>query len=151
MPLPVPSNGPARVLVVDDDDLQRSALARMLRHSGFETFEAANHDEAIAALAKQSDLLAVISALEMRDQGGLELLHDVRKRIPSARRVLISASFPEATSEKAFASGVAHACILKPCTLEEIATAIKGGVPDETGEPSTRETSVAPTSNRNAE
>jgi CheY-like chemotaxis protein len=141
----------ASVLVVDDDELQRSALARMLRRSGVETLHAANYDEAIAILAKQSDFFAVISELEMAGKDGLELLDEVRRRIPSARRVLISGSFPEGTSEQAFASGVAHACVLKPYTMDEIVTAIKGGVPDETGEPSNRGTSVAPTSNRNVE
>jgi CheY-like chemotaxis protein len=121
----VPEKVAARVLVVDDDELQRRALARILRCSGYEVLLAGTYDEAVATLEKESDIFAVISDLKMPGKRGLELLEEVRRRIPVARRILISGSFPEGTSESAFSSGLAHACVQKPASIEEILTAMK--------------------------
>jgi CheY-like chemotaxis protein len=117
----------AHVLVVEDDEFQRNAISRLLRHSGFEPLLAANYGEAMAVLEGGSDVIAVISDLEMPGPGGLELLAEVRQRVPLARRVLMSGSFAHGSAEQASRSGIAHSCLLKPARLEDLLTAIKGG------------------------
>jgi CheY-like chemotaxis protein len=119
----------ARILVVDDDELQRRAMVRLLQRSGFEPVVAGNYDEAIGALEKEQDLFAVVSDLQMPGRSGLELLGEIRNRMPSARRVLVSGSLAKGEAEQIVLSGLAHACVMKPGTPEEILSAIRGSVP----------------------
>ena len=77
-----------RVLLVDDDDLVRTALSRVLRRE-FDVVTAVDAADAIAKIA--DDLYAVITDHDLGPGlDGPAVLAEVRRRAPNARRILMS-------------------------------------------------------------
>ena len=62
----------ARVLVVEDQDNERRAMARLLTMEGYDALTAKNADEALSRIAEPISL--VITDLKMPDASGVELL-----------------------------------------------------------------------------
>jgi len=78
-----------RVLVVDDDALLRRASGLVLAPH-YTVISAACIDEALAELEREAAAV-VVSDLDLgEDRDGLWLLHDVGRRWPSTRRVLLT-------------------------------------------------------------
>ena len=69
--------GHGRVLLVEDNDDARDALAALLQSQGFEVVEARDGDEALAAaLAHRPDV--VVMDLDMPGKSGLEVAREIR-------------------------------------------------------------------------
>ena len=76
---PIRRRGPAKVLVVDDNSDAATLVARILRRAGFEVAEAHDYHVAIATMANEPDLAAVLSAFSIAGSGAaLKLLDAVR-------------------------------------------------------------------------
>jgi signal transduction histidine kinase len=69
-----------RVLVVDDEPLVRSTLARSLRRAGSEVLEAGNGAEALEVLGCQRDVDAVLLDVDMPMMDGREALRRILAR-----------------------------------------------------------------------
>jgi CheY-like chemotaxis protein len=70
---------PGRVLVVDDEERQRAALAAMLSEAAFETQVAADGQEALERLTTfNAD--AIVADLIMPRMNGFELLRSLKER-----------------------------------------------------------------------
>lgn len=80
-----------RVLVVDDDEGIRDTFAFALRHSGFETYVAADGRQAIHVASQTPTDVALID-LCLPDMSGLSVLHEFRASRLS-RHVLIMTGF----------------------------------------------------------
>jgi CheY-like chemotaxis protein len=79
-----------RVLVVDDEEIQRRGTAHGLRHEGFEVEVASGCGEAMEVLGTKS-IDVVLLDLMMPRVNGLELARMIRSRFPAIRIVLTSA------------------------------------------------------------
>lgn len=79
----------ARILLVDDDALVRTALARALEASGHRVRQADNGARALQALGN-GPVDVVVADLVMPEMDGLELIRTVRARFPAARIVAMS-------------------------------------------------------------
>lgn len=80
----------AHLLIVDDDDLNRQLLIRMLQPE-YKLSEASNVLGALEILEKESSSIRlVISDYLMPGQSGLELAKEVRRRWPSISFVLLT-------------------------------------------------------------
>jgi DNA-binding NtrC family response regulator len=78
-----------RILLVDDDDMSRQAVHRMLERAGFDVESTGNGRQAIENY--QSDRIdLVITDLIMPDTDGLEIIQGVRGKNPAARILAIS-------------------------------------------------------------
>jgi EAL domain-containing protein (putative c-di-GMP-specific phosphodiesterase class I) len=66
-----------RVLIADDEELVRGALARVLERAGFEVSVASDGDEA-AAMAKAERFDVVVADVCMPGRSGVELLRELR-------------------------------------------------------------------------
>jgi CheY-like chemotaxis protein len=109
-----------KIVIAEDEVLLRLMLADVLREQGFEVFEAADADEAIAILKCAPDVDVVISDMRMRSsQDGLSLASYVRSHCPGASLVLASA-YIASPFEAVF-----DAIFLKPFNPQQIATWIK--------------------------
>ncbi len=78
-----------RILMVDDEDSVRMALARALRGAGYEVIAVSSVHEAKQQLATEPFDL-VISDLHMPIEGGLELLQSIRETDPEIPVILIT-------------------------------------------------------------
>jgi EAL domain-containing protein (putative c-di-GMP-specific phosphodiesterase class I)/CheY-like chemotaxis protein len=77
------------ILVVDDEDGVRNALARALRNAGYSVTPASSVQEAKSKLSSMTFDL-VISDLHMPIEGGLELLQSIRESDPELPVILIT-------------------------------------------------------------
>ena len=116
-----------RVLVVDDEALNRQVFQTMLSETGFEVVLAENGPQAMAALAHQTIDLVVMD-LRMEGQSGDRVTHHIRQieqqqgrdRIPI---IMVSASAME--SDRALAMGAGcDAFLEKPVQIQPLLRAI---------------------------
>ncbi len=109
-----------RVVLVDDSDLFRRALARLLRvYCGIRVAaEAANGRDGFALAARlQPDL--IITDLEMPELDGLRLIELLRREYPSMRSILVSCHDGPALHAHSLRHG-ADAFIPKECLPTEL-------------------------------
>ena len=78
-----------RILLVDDDDLSRGAVHKMLERAGYSVQSTGHGSEAIARYKTEpADL--VITDLIMPDTDGLEIIQELRRTHPAVRVLAIS-------------------------------------------------------------
>lgn len=84
------------ILVVDDDPLLNSVTVNIFEDAGFVALAAADADEAMAILESRSDIALLLTDINMPGSiDGLALAHEVRKRWPSIKIVIVSSRVPE--------------------------------------------------------
>lgn len=83
---------PRRVLLVEDEDMVRKVVSRMLTSRGFEVHAAASGSEAMALFdapeIEEFDLL--VTDLMMPDGGGLGVARNLTARMPDLKVLLVS-------------------------------------------------------------
>jgi len=79
-----------RVLVVDDEKLQRELVGGALKKQGYTVVEAGSAEEALAVVAKTFPEVALLD-IQMPGRSGLELLADLKKINPELQAVIVSA------------------------------------------------------------
>ena len=78
-----------RILLVDDDDLSRGAVHKMLERSGYVVYSTATGQEALAHFRREAPDL-VITDLIMPEVDGLEVIQQLRRDNPGVRILAIS-------------------------------------------------------------
>ena len=125
-----------RMLVVDDDRVLRERLARAFRDRGFDVSTAADADEALAALASAEPDRAVVD-LRMPGRSGLELVRDLRERLPAAKIVVLTGYGSIAGAVEAMKLGATN-YLSKPADADDVLAAFEGSLDesdDRPGEP----------------
>jgi len=78
------------ILLVDDDDLVRETVAGILADRGYGVHKAAHGREALAILAREAAVDAVILDIMMPEMEGIEALREMRKHRPALPIIMIS-------------------------------------------------------------
>jgi CheY-like chemotaxis protein len=86
------------ILLVEDEAESRYALARILRHHGYDVMEAADGDEALDLLAK-SQFELVITDIKMPNRNGLVLTAHIYVKWPEMPILLMSGYVSEAVGK----------------------------------------------------
>ena len=82
-------NGNARVLIVEDSEIQRMMLADLVRLWGYDTDTASDGLEALEKIPVFRPRV-VISDLQMPGMGGIELLKALRSRVSDVACIILS-------------------------------------------------------------
>ena len=107
-----------RVLMVDDDDGFRGALAAAMGARGFAVTPVPNGSAALAWLrAHECDL--VLLDLKLPDMSGLEVLERIRERSSAIEVILLTGHGTIDTAVSAMRSGAFH-FLTKPCSPDEV-------------------------------
>lgn len=93
--VPVHGSGGPRVLVVDDQTVNRELLAEMLRRAGCRAVMAAGGAQALRMLAEEEGIALVLIDQMMPDMDGWECLRLARESGIAVPFVLVSAAAPE--------------------------------------------------------
>jgi two-component system response regulator RegA len=112
------STGPRRVLIVDDDDTYRTALARAFERRGFAVSAASSANEALAFIERQPPDYASID-LRMPGGSGLALVRQIKERQPSAVVVVLTGYGSIATAVEAVKLGAAD-YLTKPADAADL-------------------------------
>lgn len=111
-----------RLLLVDDDPLLASTLARALYDRGFQVTIAHDAGEALKALAEEVPDCAVVD-LKIGGESGLALLPKLRRAGPDTRLVVLTGYGSIATAVQAMKLG-ANEYLTKPTDADAIVAAL---------------------------
>jgi putative two-component system response regulator len=118
---------PATVLIVDDDDAFRRALARTLSAAGYACVEAGDAPAARELLAESDDVAAVLCDVRMPGESGLDLLKQISADLPDVAVVMVTGVDDPATAQLAFDIG-AYGYLTKPFERNEILVSLAGAL-----------------------
>jgi CheY-like chemotaxis protein len=78
-----------RIMVVDDDDLFRAMLNKLLHNAGYSVIVA---ESGIEALSRQQDdpVDLIITDIIMPDKEGIEIIMELRKKYPATKIIAMS-------------------------------------------------------------
>jgi two-component system response regulator (stage 0 sporulation protein F) len=112
------SSNVKRILLVDDEENARAALARILTREGYEVFTAGNGCEALEHL-QISPVELVITDINMPEMNGMSFLRELNRLYPGIVVIMITAygeveSYIEAMNLGAFEY------INKPVRMDEL-------------------------------
>lgn len=120
------SDGPPKILIVDDDRMLLRGMQRVLVARGYEVIACNDGAEALTHIAR-SDLDAVVSDLAMPNMGGVELLRAVRAHgldVP----VILATGEPSIDSAVAAVEHGAFKYLMKPVAIEELEATVAKAV-----------------------
>lgn len=114
---------PQSILVLDDEEVARSKLARVLGKEGYQVFEGADGEEGIRVfMEKKIDL--VLADIKMPKKSGLEVLHEIKKLTDDAEVIMITGYGDENTAVEAMREGAIN-YIRKPIDIDQMLAAIE--------------------------
>jgi cobalt-zinc-cadmium efflux system membrane fusion protein len=105
------------VLVVDDDEVLRRVLRRVLAQAGYEVLLAASVEEALQPSARTPQL--GLLDLSLPDGNGVELARTLHARMPGLPLVLMTA-YPNRVQEQPEAASQFLRVLTKPMNLDEL-------------------------------
>ena len=124
------------VLVVEDEATVRAALVESLAAWNYETLEAANGEEALAAIAAHRDRIdVVLSDVVMPVMGGIPLFHTLQEREPNLPMVMLSGHPMENELKDLQAEGLAG-WMLKPPGMADLVRLLDRALHDDPSTPS---------------
>src|SRR5215831_929043 len=117
-----PRANPATILVVDDDEMLRQVLSRVLTRGGHVVLPASDAARALQLASEHSPQLAIVD-LCLPDRGGVELANALRERGARMPLILMTA-FPLRLREHPDLTKQFNKVLTKPINLEELRHAI---------------------------
>jgi DNA-binding NarL/FixJ family response regulator len=106
-----PSTSPVRILVVDDSELMRRSLRKLLeqRDEWSVCSEAANGREAIEK-AQQSSPDVIVLDFQMPEMNGLDAAREIRRRSPQIPILMVTLHMSPQLAQQARTIGIRGAC-----------------------------------------
>ena len=117
------------ILVVDDDEMLRSAIVFDFKRKGFHTLEASN-GRAAFEIVKKNNVDVILSDVRMPDGDGVELLKQVKELNPNLPVLMFITGFADMTLEDAYDMG-ADAVFSKPFDRKALLATILRALTDK--------------------
>jgi ATP-dependent Lon protease len=111
-----------RVLVVDDEEMARANIERVIAKLGYQTETAANGSEALRKI-ESGGFDLVITDLKMEKMNGQQLLESIKRIAPSVDVVMVTGYATVDSAVDAFTKGAAH-YLAKPFKLDDLRATI---------------------------
>jgi CheY-like chemotaxis protein len=120
-----PRTGTETVLLVDDDEMVRNFVERVLRQHGYTVHAAADAEAALAVCAREAaSIRLLLTDVVMPGMNGAELAVRVRSLLPGVRVVFMSGYTDEAIVDRALASATAS-YMQKPLTVDGVTRKVR--------------------------
>ncbi|CAH2602049.1 Histidine kinase [Rhodovastum atsumiense] len=119
------TGAPARLLLVDDDDLVREMLAAQLEDLGFATLVAGSGAEAVALLEAGEEVDAMVSDLSMPAMNGVTLIRQAHALRPQLPCFLLTGYVGE---RAALGAADSFTLVRKPVRVQTLAARIEAGL-----------------------
>jgi DNA-binding NtrC family response regulator len=117
---------PARILVVDDEEVVREVLTRLLTEAGYDVASVPTAEEGLEELERGPAALLILD-LMLPGMGGLEMLRTVRERVPEQMVLVITAFGTVETAVQAMKDG-AFDYLTKPFRNEEVLITVRNAL-----------------------
>ena len=115
-----------RILVVDDEELNRDLLQQILDREGYQVAIAANGQEALALL-RQETFHVVLTDLKMPGMTGVEVIRELKMLAPSTVGIIHTAYGSVETAVEAMKAG-AYDYVTKPVRRDELLVVIQRAI-----------------------
>ena len=125
--LPQKPQEPAKLLVVDDEEIVLVALRDLLRQQGYAVFTAKDAVHALGLL-KAHAFAAVIADERMPQLSGLEFLAEVKRAQPECSRLLVSGALDGSTVMDGINKVELFRFVLKPWDRHDLLRAVADAV-----------------------
>jgi CheY-like chemotaxis protein len=109
---------PLRILIAEDNYINRRLLLLLLRNLGYEAVATENGRECLEAVLTESYDI-VLSDIDMPEMNGIECTAQIRRAGLDLPIIAVTASFPELTREQCLDSGM-NGYMTKPVNVTEI-------------------------------
>ena len=113
------------ILIVDDDEVYRTRLARAFVDRGYDVRTAHDHDSGVALATTESPEFAVVD-LKMPGKSGLELVKALREIDPATKTVVLTGYGSIATAIDAVRLGATY-YLSKPADADDIVASFARG------------------------
>ena len=110
--------GGERILIVDDEEINREFLQEVLTHQGYDVRTAANGLMALELLKREA-FHAVLSDLKMPELSGVDLIRQLKELAPFTIGIIFTGFATIETAVEAIKAG-AYDYVTKPFRIEEI-------------------------------
>jgi PAS domain S-box-containing protein len=128
----VPLSHEGTVLVVEDENLLRRAVARQLRRRGFEVLEAADGSAATDLLREQGGKIdAILLDLTIPGRSSQEVVVEAAQARPDLK-VIVTSAYSEEMVTAALSSPLIRAFVRKPFRLENLAETLRNVISSST-------------------
>jgi CheY-like chemotaxis protein len=114
---------PHSVLIVDDDDLLRDALAALLRERGYIVAAAKDHRRALEFLDGDTFAVALVD-LRMKGMGGMEIIRKIRTFSPPTQCIVLTGHASRESAIEAVNLG-AYSYLSKPCEIGQLLLTVR--------------------------
>jgi DNA-binding NtrC family response regulator len=114
------------ILVVEDEELMRSILRRLLEDAGYEVFTADSAESALA-IFPENDIAVTITDIKMTGMDGIELLSQI-KTIDENALVIIMTAYSSVDSAVAALRSGAYDYVTKPFVNEDLLQTVKNAI-----------------------
>jgi two-component system cell cycle sensor histidine kinase/response regulator CckA len=114
---------PLTVLVVDDEDLVRKFVERVLREAGYQTATASDGPEALEVAAKLENFDILVTDVMMPQMTGDELARRIRVSAPGIK-VLYLTGFSDRLFKEKVTLWADEAFLDKPCSVKGLLQAV---------------------------
>ena len=123
----------ARVLIVDDDEHIRQAVSLVLKQGGYEVLEAADGEEAIAAIESFPigfSARAIICDIHLPKVSGYDLISFIREKLPTVP-IIVLTGYPDVQGAAAlFKQGVVD-YLIKPGRADTLLEAVRRAIGEQ--------------------
>jgi PAS domain S-box-containing protein len=116
----------AKILYIEDDSLQRIALARHLRAKGYSVTSAASGQTGLRFI-KNKSFNVILCDLNMPEMSGLDVLEKIRLKNPEIPFIILSSRGTASQAIKAIKKGMDH-FVLKPIEINQIVITIEQAI-----------------------
>jgi CheY-like chemotaxis protein len=117
--------GTERILVIDDDEVQRQVAATLLRKLGYQATAVESGERALELLKDQPQDLLLLDMVMPRGIDGVETYRRAL-HINSSQAAIVVSGFAESERVQAALQMGAGGFVRKPLTLEAVAAAVRG-------------------------
>jgi putative two-component system response regulator len=114
----MPENTVTRILIVDDEELVRGTLVRILEPRGYECITAADAAEARERLRRDAPEL-ILCDVGMPGESGVDLARSLTREYPNTGIIMVSAADDLETADELFSLGV-YGYVVKPFTATDV-------------------------------
>jgi len=115
---------PFDVLIVDDHDIVRLGIRRLLEEAGYSVAEADSGETALQLTREGLQPRVVLMDIQMPGIGGLEATRRLLAHAPDSRIIVLTA-ITDGPLPRALLKAGAHGYLTKGCSLEEMNRAIR--------------------------
>ena len=121
---PADSGKDVLVLVIEDENVSRKALGRLLAERGYTTEAVGTAEEAVAILAIGQPPQVALVDLDLPGMSGAELLGYLHQKSPPVRTILVTAASEERIKRVIDGTGISY--LRKPINFNDLLRTLAG-------------------------